>query len=292
MDEHLRTTLADGRTVGYAEYGARGGTPVLFFHGWPASRLQARIVAAAAERRGVRLLALDRPGFGLSDPEPARVLADYPPLVAAFADRLGLARLRIIAVSGGGPYALACASALPERVRAVLVLCCAPPPEVLLANPRLPIGMRLLRAIYRRAPDAIPAVLAVTGWGVRGLPLSPVLRIYAPGLPPPDRAVLADPLKRALVAESTREAFRGGAGGPLRDIQVLMARWAIDLDALGVPVRLLYGDQDTVTPPALCAPVFAGRPGVTLTVRAGEGHYSLPFGHGEAALAELLALAS
>jgi pimeloyl-ACP methyl ester carboxylesterase len=69
-------SLPDGRTIGLAEYGAPGGRPVLFFHGSPDSRLSAAILAGAADRNGVRLIALDRPGMGLSDPEPRRRLVD------------------------------------------------------------------------------------------------------------------------------------------------------------------------------------------------------------------------
>ena len=60
-------TLRDGRCLGYAEFGDPRGKPVLFFHGYPGSRWDGAETGQAAERVGVRLIAPDRPGMGLSD---------------------------------------------------------------------------------------------------------------------------------------------------------------------------------------------------------------------------------
>jgi pimeloyl-ACP methyl ester carboxylesterase len=68
--------LRDGRLLGYARYGDPNGTPVFYFHGFPGSRLEARLADAVASRNGVRVIALDRPGSGLSDFKPARTIGD------------------------------------------------------------------------------------------------------------------------------------------------------------------------------------------------------------------------
>jgi pimeloyl-ACP methyl ester carboxylesterase len=290
MDEHRLIDLPAHGTVGLAEYGEAGGEPVLFFHGWPGSRLQGRYAHRAARELGVRLLAIDRPGCGLSEHRPRRTLADFPPLVAALAAHLELDAFRFMAVSGGGPYALACVAALPERVRAALLVCAAPPPEVLLANTGLPPGMRLLRMLHLRVPGAVRLVFGALAWGATRLPLQQLVGLWALGLPASDRTILADRRIRTAVADSTREAFRGGAAGPLRDIEVLLMAWGLDLDALRRPVAIGYGSEDTVTPPRLCAPVFEGRSGMTVRIWPGEGHYSLPLGHASRALRELLDL--
>ncbi|MGI4944133.1 MAG: alpha/beta fold hydrolase, partial [Janthinobacterium lividum] len=97
--------------ISVEEYGDPAGPPVLYFHGWPASRLEAGLIPDLS----VRLLALDRPGYGRSTPQPGRTLLDWPADVAAVADRLGLAKFHVVGLSGGGPYAAACALALPDR---------------------------------------------------------------------------------------------------------------------------------------------------------------------------------
>lgn len=115
--------LPDHRTLGYAEYGDPNGRPLLYFHGFPSSRLEAYALDSMALQRNIRLLALDRPGFGLSTHDPHRHINDWPTDVQAFASRLGLSRFAVLGVSGGGPYALACARQLPsEMLSAVGVL--------------------------------------------------------------------------------------------------------------------------------------------------------------------------
>ncbi|MBI4571246.1 MAG: alpha/beta hydrolase, partial [Chloroflexi bacterium] len=81
--------LRDGRRLGYAEYGSRTGRPLFFFHGFPNSRVLGRLFQQAAARRGVRIIALDRPGFGLSDFMRGRTLAGWPDDVVEAADALG-----------------------------------------------------------------------------------------------------------------------------------------------------------------------------------------------------------
>src|SRR3989338_9811190 len=111
--------LPDGRRLGYAEYGALGGRPVLFFHGAPGSRHIHADMADVVTLRGIRLIAVERPGYGLSDPQPGRSMLDWPGDVAALTDALGIAKFAIIGFSMGSTYALACASRLPLRVTIV-----------------------------------------------------------------------------------------------------------------------------------------------------------------------------
>jgi pimeloyl-ACP methyl ester carboxylesterase len=119
-DETFRT--ADGRVLSYLDAGDPEGTPVIFCHGSPSSRLAATDLASAVAERGGRLIAIDRPGLGRSEPEVGRSLASYAADVAELANALGLARFRLLSVSGGGPYALATAWALPDRVERVALL--------------------------------------------------------------------------------------------------------------------------------------------------------------------------
>src|SRR5688572_28104051 len=116
-------TLSDGRKVGIAEFGAPAGRPVVYCHGFPASRLEARLAHEAAKEVGARLIALDRPGYGLSDFQPGRRIGDWPRDVVEAADALGVQRFAMLGVSGGAPYALACAALLPERITALGVVC-------------------------------------------------------------------------------------------------------------------------------------------------------------------------
>jgi pimeloyl-ACP methyl ester carboxylesterase len=124
---HINTIhLFDGRTLAYAEYGDPRGKPVFFFHGIPGSRLF-RPPDEVTARLEVRLITTDRPGSGLSSYQPGRRILDWPGEVAQLADHLGIEKFYAAGHSGGGPYALACAYALPGRVIAAASLCGAGP---------------------------------------------------------------------------------------------------------------------------------------------------------------------
>ncbi len=108
--------LRDGGRLGYAEWGDTDGRPLLYFHGWPGARVEGRLGAEVARAKGIRFIALDRPGMGLSDYQPRRTFVDWPIDVAELAAALGLDRFAVLGISGGGPYAAACAWKLSERL--------------------------------------------------------------------------------------------------------------------------------------------------------------------------------
>ena len=114
-----RITLPDGRLLGYDEVGDPDGTPVLFFHGFGSSRVVRHPDDTIARTLGARVIAVARPGIGLSPRQPERRLTDWPLDVQRLMDHLGLERAAIVAWSGGGPYALATAWQMPGRVTAV-----------------------------------------------------------------------------------------------------------------------------------------------------------------------------
>ena len=118
-----RIRLADGRRLGYAEYGDPEGKPLFYCHGFPASRLEAALLDPSARKAGVRVVAADRPGCGLSDFQPDRRIGDWPGDVVELAGALGIDRFAVVGVSGGGPYALACARKIPQRLTAAAVVC-------------------------------------------------------------------------------------------------------------------------------------------------------------------------
>ncbi len=108
--------LRDGRRLGYVDYGDPAGRPVLLFPGVPGSRLQGHPDRSIAGALGVRLIGVDRPGYGLSDDKRGRTLLDWPDDVVTLADHLGLERFALLSISGGGAYAAACAWKIPERL--------------------------------------------------------------------------------------------------------------------------------------------------------------------------------
>ena len=125
-----QVTLDDGRRLGWYQFGKPSGRPAFYFHGFPGSGVEARWGHGAATTASVRLIGLDRPGFGRSSFDSGRTILGWADDVLAVADALDIARFSVLGMSGGAPYALACAARLPQRVtRTMIVSGLGPMPE-------------------------------------------------------------------------------------------------------------------------------------------------------------------
>jgi pimeloyl-ACP methyl ester carboxylesterase len=180
-----RVWLPGGRAIGIRECGDPSGWPLLFFPGTPASRLTPLPDAdpAATRNAGVRVVVLERPGFGVSSPQPGRRIVDWPRDVAYVADALGIDRFAVAGMSGAGPYLAACGVALPDRVRAVGLLGVVCPLDAPGVRATMSPRRRWMYRVLPLAPKAVPLLRML---GPRG-----VSRLMTSDVPPCDRAVLA-----------------------------------------------------------------------------------------------------
>jgi pimeloyl-ACP methyl ester carboxylesterase len=113
--------LKGGAVFAFEEYGDPGGVPVVFCHGWPSSRIMAQLTDDAARDLGIRIISPDRPGISGSTLQPDRKLVDWPRVVEQLVDHLAVGEFRMLAISGGAPYAYATARTMPQRVRAIAI---------------------------------------------------------------------------------------------------------------------------------------------------------------------------
>ena len=254
-------TLRTGRRVAVESYGDPNGAPVFFFHGWPSSRLQGGLVHSAASSLGVRLLSLDRPGVGKSDYHRDRTLLDWPPLLAEVADRLSCEKFRLMAISGGGPYALAAAWAMPERVLSV-ALCCGAPPlaERSDLSALLPAYRRLL-GLYRWNPEAMRHGLRMVRPLATIRPPFWLFRQLLKSLPAADATVLSDRATLDEKWEAYAEAWRGERDGVFGEARIYAQPWGFQPEDIRVPVRLWHGKEDANFDWALAAELAARIPG-------------------------------
>jgi pimeloyl-ACP methyl ester carboxylesterase len=266
--------LPDGRALSYAAYGDPGGTPAFYFHGFPGSRLEARLIDGVARARGVRLLALDRPGYGRSDFQRGRSLLDWPRDVAAAAGVLGLERFAVIGASGGGPYALACARSIPDRLLATAVLCGLGPLEIPIAlRDMMPLNRAGL-AIARRAPWlALPLFAALSPW-FRRHPRFFVDRLSR-HVSPPDRDFLARPEYRETFAATFCEAFRGGPRGPAWDARLYTRPWGFRPEDISAKVFLWHGERDRVVPASMSRRTAEALADGHATFHPDDGHFTV-----------------
>lgn len=283
--EH-RIRLADERTLACLELGDPGGAPVIYFHGFPGSRLEARLAADAAERLGLRLLAPDRPGFGESTFLPGRTIGNWAADVAELTDQLGLQRFAVVGVSGGGPYALACAARIPGRLGGVALVGALGP----LAGMRSTRGMvalnRLALALAARSPSMARLAIGLAARWVRQRPERFLARMSA-GAPAADRAVLTDAGYRAIFGASTAEALRQGGRGVAWELTLLARAWDFRLKEVSVPVRIWQGLADNIVPAAMARRLAGELPTSETQYLPGEGHLSLVARRLDAVLADL-----
>lgn len=268
--------VPDGRSIAIEEYGDPAGPVVLYFHGWPACRLEAGLIPDLP----IRLLAMDRPGYGRSSPHPGRTLLDWPRDVAYVASRLGIDRFHVVGLSGGGPYAAACAYALPERVLSLALVSPVPPPDLV---PHRASGVGLLFRLGRH-PRLAHRLFAVARPLLRRRLITP-RTVVGGNLPEADRTAL-DPATLAGLGRVWREGFRRGTQGALSDAQIYAQPWGFQLDQVRVPTSLWMGAADSLIPVGALAP-YRAIPGLRWRLLEGEGHYSLGLRHAAPILAEL-----
>ena len=274
-------SLGDGRRLGFAEYGDPGGVPCFYFHFAPGSRLDPAVLFARcpAALAGIRLIAVDRPGFGRSDRQPGRGFADFPADVLAVADRLGLDRFAVLGLSAGGGYALACACLIPERVPVAVVVSGMPSVSRQQDRRALAMGSRVLYRLAGPVPWLVQPVMALLfRLTIRALrrPGRPAMREDM-GLPFP-QDVLADPQLRPLViADLTEAVIRPGTRGLVDELALYARPRGFRLDQITVPVHLWHGDRDVSAPTVLARAAAAAIPACHVVFVPG-GH-TAPFGH-------------
>jgi len=264
--------LRNGRVLGYAEYGTPGGTPVFFFHGSPGSRRQRHPDDSIASELGARIIAIDRPGYGLSDFQPGRTLLDWPGDVAQLADALNIDQFAAIGLSGGAPYLLACAYKMPERLTSALVISGMGPLAHAEAELRMMPSMRLGFAMARRAPWWL--VRLVFEPSVKMIRLNPIAakKLLPASLPEVDRKMYARPDIQAIDRQDLGEAYRNGAQALYWEVVTLTRPWGFRLEDIRKKIHLWHGEEDATVPANLARYVARTLPDCEPRFYSGEGH--------------------
>jgi pimeloyl-ACP methyl ester carboxylesterase len=260
--------LQDGRRLGYAEYGKPAGWPLMFFHGTPGSRIMARFAAPKAQELGVRLIAPERPGFGLSDMQPRRRLLDWAGDVEELADALNLERFAVAGVSGGGPYAAACAWKLGSRLTVAGIISGLAPADRLR---RELSGHHLLTASLVRRTALVTVVL---GWLARTVRRRPELIIRSMRLVAPkgDRRILSQPEVQRTQIDGIVEAFRRGPPGIAYEFDLFSRPWGFEVEEIKIPVLLWHGEADHIVPVKMGRYLVGQIPNCRARFIPGAGH--------------------
>ena len=263
--------LSDGRRLAFEDLGDPDGLPVFVFHGSPSCRLAPGLYPGEPIPWNVRLIAPDRPGFGQSDPQPGRTLADWPDDVAALADALRLDRFYLAGGSSGGPAVLSCGWKLSDRVVAAALVGGLAPPHDASLTAAMGRTSRTLLALARRAPFLVRLNYEFLAWLSRRNPVRAASLVVS-RMAKADAAVLERPEIASMLREVLPETFRQGGRWPAAELSMYARAWPFALDEVTIPVDLWYGDADPTVPVEMGQHLAARLPNATLHVISGGGH--------------------
>ncbi len=272
--------LSDGRMLGYCEYGHPEGRPVFYFHGFPGSRRDWLLFDPddSAVELNARIVAVDRPGMGLSDFQRGREFLSWPDDVMELADELRVDNFAVLAVSGGGPYGDACAFKIPERLTATAIVSGMGPSEA-------PGSKDGDSWIFPGKPSLIRRLfLMLTAFGLKK-PERMLAQIRGSFSGADGALMQAHPNMAVMIADSWAEAFRMGVGGVHHEAGLYTRPWGFRLQEITAPVHLWHGEQEDRNVLSSVGHFVADSiPGCQATFFEDEGHFSLIYNH----LAEIL----
>lgn len=274
-------TLANGRQLGYAEYGSPTGTPVLFCHGAPGSRLSIFTeMSRAAAARNIRLIAPDRPGYGLSTFTPSNSLLDWVSDASELLVRLEIQSCTVIGFSMGSMFAFACAYALPKQIERVAIIGAAAPMEVEGVLEGLSTTSCELFALARADIPAFSNIInSMTSDGTA------LFAAMTATMSEPDKIILG--ARPQAFTTDFSATLASGAQGVINDLVLAANPWSFSATNIECHVDLWVGSEDSNTPPAMTRHMASVIPDNRVFELQGEGHCCL-YTHWEAILDALL----
>jgi len=272
-----RVEIGHGRRLGVVKYGDPLGYPVLYFHGLPTCRFEAAILSDYASAFHCRLIAVDRPGIGLSSPQPGRTILGWTDDVSRLVDSVigeqdSQRSYAVLGFSSGGPFAVASAHRLRGTgLKRVAIVSGVKSPQF----SHLPDGNggRMLELV-KRHPRLARTALTLFAKRCHRNPAAAIKRLTS-GMACADQRLLHSSLYRGAFLRTVHEAMRQGPCGILGDALLLTSCWHIPLSEIKLPVSIWHGACDKTIAVAASHKLAEHIPGSHLTIAANEGHVSM-----------------
>ena len=279
----LKTTqvviLRDQRKLGFAEYGTPKGYPIVYCHGSQSSRLEMHYDHSFAKKNNLRILAIERPGHGLSDMNSEGSILDFARDVKQVTEQLHIDTFSVAGMSAGAPFALGIAYLYPKNVhKAAIISGFAPFSK---QNKKyLTKEVKLLLNVAKSAPFILRLLLKTQTKSIKKNPRKS-LQNFTKSMSKPDQKVLQNDAIRGVMETMFQEAFRNGSTGVAHEIcKLLLYDWGFKLNEIQVPVHFWQGEQDNNVPFEWAQLMHKQTKNGTLTSFANEGHLII-FKHAE-----------
>lgn len=244
---HKKIILNDQRQLGYADLGASNGTPVIMLHPSTGSRLQQHPDENILFDSKVRVIAPDRPGFGLSDHNPHMSLANYGEDLRELVSQLNIKKFILVGYCGGAPYALMAAAQLGNLVTHTVLISPVTPYRMIDLFHGVKSSNKLLARIALNCPSALHPLLNLMARNLLNEPDKYFDQIY-PHLCESDAAALSEPEVTDNILLSLREAMRQGTAAFTNDLRLLSQDWHTDLSSISQKISIWHGTLDQHVP--------------------------------------------
>jgi pimeloyl-ACP methyl ester carboxylesterase len=280
--EKQTITLSDGRILGFAEYGKPNGYPVLYFHGFPGSRMEGKFFEEGLQQTNLRFICTDRPGIGLSSIQSNRTLHDWAKDIQELVRHLNISKYALFGLSGGVPYALACAYyGNPANVVFSLLISGIAPikNQVKYFSRVFRIGLWLAKNFPNFLAWIIKKLLAKQ-FQTPEKSMKNIIK-HINDLRPEDKALFSDERLIPIFAGDYFHAFIQGSKGSTQDLHIYSKPWGFDLKKIStdIPIYIAHGMRDQTIPIEMSQYLEAQFPHSVVQYYQDEAHFSGVFHH-------------
>lgn len=263
-----QVVLRDGRTLGYASYGDPDGRVVVYHHGGLSCRIDATSCHAAASAAGIRVIAVDRPGIGLSDRQKNARLLDRTTDIAELLALLNVSECSTMGWSFGGAYAAACAFALPQVTSLTLIASPLPADWPGMREQINRMDARFMK-LSRHAGFVDEAAFVAMRELAQHRPETFIEQTIKDLSPQSVAAITRDPQE---FIDATVQAFVHPAGA-VDDYRIWDQPWGFGLGDIAVPTQVWFGELDELCPVEWAGTFGSAIGGAEVTVVPGAGHF-------------------
>ena len=263
--------LKDGNRIGYNIFGKKKNFPIFYFHGWPGSRFELRNIPL--KKKNCFVFAIERPGYGISDPIKNFKIKDWPKIVLEIANKFKIKKFSIIGVSGGAPFALSCAYFInSKRLKSVAIVCGLAPSNVKGMN-KGRVGMLMN---YGNKPIVSWMLLIFLRSKILNGNIEKSFYNWKKKIPLPKKDNKLFNVERGVkLIKNFREAIKYGVTGVHRDANLYANYWGFDVKKINKKIFVWHGDKDLTVPISTLNFYKKNLKNKEIHTKKNEGHFSI-----------------